>query len=111
MVRLDFPAYSLSAHIYFDHLLGMTTEGSAIWEVVGIVDRSRNHGSGEDKAVIGINRGMFFDAAVRRIFFNNPIGVKIPMKLEWVAVFYRVCIQAYYAYLSLSFTRVKFLEK
>ena len=65
----------------------MTTVNSTIFEIIGIVDRSRGHGSGQNKAVIGVNRGMFFEPIMRRIFLNNPVRVQIAMEFKRFAVF------------------------
>jgi len=60
----------------------MTTINGAIGKIVGIVDRGRRHGCGQYKAVIGVNRGMFFNSKMRDIFLNNPVGVKIPVEFK-----------------------------
>jgi len=65
----------------------MTAVNLTIREIIGIVDRSRCHGSGQNKAVIGINAGMFFEPIMRRIFLNHPVRVQIPVEFERLAVF------------------------
>ena len=59
----------------------MLAINGAIMKVVGIVDRTRGNGGGQDKAVVGINSGMFFKAVMRFIFLHDPIGVQIPREL------------------------------
>ena len=68
-------------------------------QILGIVDRSRRHGSRQDKAVTGINRGVFFDAVMRRIFLNNPVRVQVPMEFKRLAVF-----------IKLTFRRIMFIS-
>ena len=57
----------------FNRLIRMSAVNRTIGQIVGIVHRSRRHGSGEDKAIVDINRGMFFKPIVRRIIFNGPV--------------------------------------
>ena len=57
--RLGLPAYALSANTFSIFLFDMSTESLTVLEIIGIVDRSRHHSSGQDKAMLGINAGMF----------------------------------------------------
>ena len=51
----------------------MTAEDGAIGKIVGIIDRSRSQGGGQDKAVVDINGGMFFKTIMRYIVFDDPV--------------------------------------
>ena len=65
----------------------MTAVNRTILKIVGIVDRSRRHGGGQNKAVIGINAGMFFESIMGRIFLNHPVRVQIAVEFKRLAVF------------------------
>jgi len=71
----------------------MLTINSAIGKIPGIVDRSRRHGSCQNKPVVGINRSMFFNPIVRGVFLVNPVRVNIPMKLERITVFIKITLR------------------
>ena len=59
----------------------MTTEGRAVGQEVGIVDRGRGEGSGQHKAVAGVHCGMFLQPEVRGIIFDHPVGFEIAGEL------------------------------
>jgi len=65
----------------------MTAVNSTIREIVGIVNRRRGNGCGQNKAVIGIDRGMFFKSVMGNIFLYNPIRVQIPGEFFGFTVF------------------------
>ena len=60
----------------------MTAVDSAIWEVVGIVNRSWRQCCRKNKAMIDINGRVLFESIMRRIFLNNPVGVKVSMEFK-----------------------------
>ena len=70
----------------------MTTEGRAVGQQVGIVDRGRGECGGQHKAVAGVHRGMFLQPKVRGIIFDYPVGLKIPGELQRLAGFIIVLI-------------------
>jgi hypothetical protein len=74
----------------FDLLFCMTTESGAIGEEVGIVHRSWRKRGGQHKAVFSIHRGMLFEAKVRDVVFNGPIGIQVPGELQRLAGFIAV---------------------
>lgn len=51
----------------------MLTENGTIIQIIGIVDRSRGQGGGQDEAVVGVHRGMFLQSIVRDIVFDGPV--------------------------------------
>ena len=51
----------------------MFAEHRAIIEVVGVVDRSFRQGGRQDEAMIGVDGGMFFEAIVGDIVFDDPV--------------------------------------
>jgi len=65
----------------------VSTESGAIGEVVGIVNRGRSEGGGQHKTVLSIHRGMLFEAKVRDVVFNGPIGFQVPGELQRLAGF------------------------
>jgi hypothetical protein len=67
---------------FFDPLFGMTTEGRAVGQEVGIVDRSRGEGGGQHKAMAGVHRGMFLQPEVRSLIFDHPVGFEVPGELK-----------------------------
>ena len=72
---------------FFDLLFGMTTEGRAVGQEVGIVDRGRREGGGQHKAVAGVHRRMFLQPEVRGIIFDHPVGFEVPGELKRLAIF------------------------
>jgi hypothetical protein len=98
--RLGLPAYPFVSMHFIDFLIGMTTVNSAVLEIAGIVDRSRSHGSRQNKAVIGINAGMLFEAIMRDIFLNNPVRDQITMEFKRILSRYKLrpCITCTYYY-------------
>ena len=72
----------------------MPAINSAIREIVGFVDRSRGNGGGQNKAVVGINSGMFFKAVMRFIFLCGPIGVQIPRELFGLTIFIKFTFES-----------------
>ena len=78
----------------------MFAVNGAVTQIVGIVDRSRAHGSGQDKAVVDINRCMFFDPIMRLIIFDNSVRVKIP------GIFFRFSVLV-----QIAFRRIHFFFK
>ena len=65
----------------------MPAINGAIGKIVGIVDRARGYSGGQDKAVIGINSGMFFETVMGLILLHDPIRVQVPRELFGLAVF------------------------
>lgn len=90
--RLGRPAYPLSVSTFLIWLFGMTNENRTIGKKVGVIDRCRRHGSGQDKAMVGIHRGMLFGPIVvisfwtiqsesrsRQNFFGFPFLSSLPL--------------------------------
>ncbi len=65
----------------------MAAEGGAVRQILWVIDGSRGKSGSQDKAVINVNRGMFFEAVMRLIVFNDPIRFEISWELERFAVF------------------------
>ena len=65
----------------------MPAINGAIGKIFDIVDRTRGNGGGHDKAVVGINGGLFFKAVMRFIFLHDPIGVQISRELFGFSIF------------------------
>ena len=86
-VPVGFSGVAFVGKDLFDLLFGMTTEGSAVGQQVGIVDRGWGEGGGQHKAVVGVHRRMFLQPKVRGIIFDHPVGLKIAGELQRLAVF------------------------
>ena len=67
---------------FFNWLFGVTAVDSTVWEVVGIVNRSRRQCCCEDKTMVNVNSRMFFEPVMNDIFLNNPVGVQVPMEFK-----------------------------
>ena len=57
----------------FNGCLCMLAVNGAIIAQVSVVDRGQYHGGGQDEAVFGIDRCMFFEAEMRDIVFDGPV--------------------------------------
>ena len=54
-------------------MFGVATEGGTILKQVCIINRRWSEGGCQDKAVVDINRSMFFEAVMRLVIFDNPV--------------------------------------
>lgn len=66
----------------FDGMLGMTTAGDTKREIGTVMERSRGHFRCQDKAIAGIHGCMLFQAKVRLVVLDCPVGIKIAGKLH-----------------------------
>lgn len=64
-----------------DRILSMTTAGDTQREKGAIVEGGRCHFRGQDKAITGIDGGMLFQAKVRLVVLDRPVGIEIAGKL------------------------------
>ncbi len=58
-------------------MLGMTTAGDTEREIGAVMERSRGHFRGQDKTIAGIHGCMLFQAKVRLVVFDRPVGIEI----------------------------------
>ena len=63
-------------------MLGMTTAGDTQGKKRAVVEGGRGHFRGQDKAIAGIHGCMLFQAKVRLVVFDRPVGIKIAGKLH-----------------------------
>lgn len=80
---IRFTGVSFVGKYFFNWLFGVTAVDSTVWEVVGIVNRSRRQCCRKDKTMVDINSRMFFEPVMDDIFLNNPVGIQVPMEFKW----------------------------
>lgn len=76
MTRIAFIGIDL-----FNFLLGMTTKNRTVRQVVGIINRGRCNSSGQDKAVIDIDGGVFLKTEEGDIVFDSPVCLQVSAEL------------------------------
>ena len=62
---------------FFNGLICMAAEGSAVRQILGVINGSRSESGSENKAVINVNRSMFFKTVMRLIVFNSPVRFEV----------------------------------
>jgi hypothetical protein len=55
----------------------MAAEDGTIWQILRVINGSRIESGSQNKAVINVNRCMFFEAVMRLIVFNSPVGFEV----------------------------------
>lgn len=73
--------------------MGVAAVYRTICKIVGVVDRGRCQYCRQDKTVIGIHGGVFFESVMRSVFLNHPIRIQVAVELKRLAVFVQLAFR------------------
>lgn len=62
--------------------------------------RRRAQVRGKEEPIVRIHDRMFFDPPMRVVFFNRPVGIKVPVRFFSVA-FFQLVFRSFYLFLEI----------